>query len=183
MIKKDIESDGSIIIFKKGEKVDILSYETVNGMNWINCDKTKQDIEIENYNDENSSDGKIVYHTTKKDVIKSTNFENGIPIFTASIKIVVDRVEIYGDREKLNKSIQLNDINEESKRLVEAKIKKEFSDALSVLRENKADLIGIYYQFYQKSRKDFKNFLKNLDDSEDFLNFVVFLLNITVEAD
>ena len=181
--QKEIQSDGSVVVFKNGKKVDVFDSKILSGMNWINPNKAEQDIVIERYNDEMLKNAKVVYHTNKKQITKSTNFENNIPIFSVSIKVFVDRVEVYGDRDVLNESIQLNQINNETKRLIETKIKKEFADSLSYLRKNKTDLIGVYYQFYQKNRGNFKNFLKSLEDREDFLNFVVFKLNITVEAD
>lgn len=181
--KKELKNEGKVVIFKNGKRVDVFSPEVMQGMNFLKYKKTQDNIVLENFSDGELTNAKVVYFLNKKKIIKIPSFENGVPVMNYAIKLYLDRVEMYKDRNELQRTIQLNNINEKSKLEIESKVKKEISKAIEKLRENKSDLIEVYSNFYLKKRKDFVSFLKNLDDKDDFLSFVVFNFNIEVEAD
>ena len=181
--KQEIKFYGKVAVFREGKLRSIFSPEVVRGMNWLSCQKTQENIVIDNYSDDELTNAKVVYFLSKKQIIKNASFENGVPVLTISLKLYLDRVEIHGDRNELKKTIQLDNINEKISRELENKIKGEMALALSNLRENKTDLVDFYSDFYLKQRKEYKKYLKNLDDEEDFLNGMILQVNIKIEAD
>ena len=62
-------------------------------------------------------------------------------------------------------------------------LKQQFADALKVLRDNKADVIGISDKFYKSNRKEYNKFINKMGTEDDFINFVNFKLNLTIQAD
>ena len=66
---------------------------------------------------------------------------------------------------------------------LELEIKKNFAEALEVLRKNKTDVIGVRDKFERENRKQFRKFLDGLDDPDDYLNHINFQLVVRVQPD
>ena len=181
--KQAIENTGEIVIFKNGKKVDILSKEVVEGANWINSKTTEKNLVIENFSDDEVSNATIVYYLNRKDVIKSVYFQNETPVFLASIRLHIDRVEIFGEKKQSLKNIHLANLSEEAINRIQNEVKTQFATALEKLRSEKCDIMGIYREFYNKDRSDFVRFLDQLEDKEDFLNHVIFGITIDIVTD
>ena len=118
-----------------------------------------------------------------KIVSVKTDFQNNIPLFVANINLGVQLSEIDTKAQKVKQNVQNTQITEEIAQKLEQKIKAEFAKVLQILRENKADVIGVYDSFFTHNRKEFLKFLSSLDDSESFLNDVVFMLNLKIQQD
>ena len=181
--QKEIKNDGSVALFFKGRMVKVLSGDQADNMNWVNCDNTIKSVKIENLTDDELTNATANYLIKKKEVVKSPRFENGTPVITYFIKLFVDRNEVYADRSELNKSIQINNINELVSKKIEQKVKEQFARALTILRQEKTDIIGVYRDFYEKRRSEFKKYLENLEDSEDFMKNIIFEVKVKVVAD
>ena len=180
---KNIENTGEVALFKGGKFIEILDKEIVSGLNWTNVKNNKKSIVLENFSDGEINNAKVIYYLDKKDIIKSVSFKNGVPVYMPSIRLHIDRIEIYGDKKDEKENIYLFNLNEESVKRIQFEVKKQYSNAINKLRETKTDLLGVYRDFYTKDRRNFLKFLDSLSDKDDFLNYVVFNLNIELLTD
>ena len=181
--KQQIKNDGGIILFKEGKMIDVLDNRFLEGVNWINPKDRKENIVIKNFSDEEVKNANIAYYLDEKDVIKTVSFQNNIPVYTASIRIHIDRIEIFGEKEEDGTNIQLINLTEKAKRRIQYEIKSQFANSINTLRKHNADVIGIYREFYTKDRQRFLNFLNSLENKEEYLNNIIFEVYVEIITD
>ena len=66
---------------------------------------------------------------------------------------------------------------------LDEKLKKQFSKALKVMRDNQTDVIGINDMFLKKNRNDYNKFIEEIGEAENFLNYVNFKINFVLKSD
>lgn len=178
--QKEIKNEGDAALFKDGKFLGVVSQQILQGINWINPDSEKGLITIANFSDENFDNAKLIFNLQDKYVAKSVRFENGCPIFSSSINIVAQLVEVQGDKKDSMTNTQVENMSEKLQDEIQNQVRAQFSEGLNYLRENKTDIMGVYNMFYRRERKNFKKFLDSLEDKDDFLNYVMFELVVRV---
>lgn len=180
--KMEIENNGDAILLKNGKMVAKLDVDMLNGMNILNPRSKHQIINIEDI----EKDDQLVnmgYRVADKKVIINTKFENGYPLFVAELILSVDLVEIEGVKEGLKVNTEFSNVTNEVATKIEHKVKQQFTKSLNLIRECKADVMGINDTFYRNNRKEYEKYIRDNGGVDEFLNNVIFKLNILVQPD
>lgn len=178
----EVENDGQAILLKNGKKVENLTVDQLNGINMLNQKSKNQIIKI--YDVEKSGENvNLVYRIVNKKILTNTSFENGYPLYVCQLILNMDLAEIEGEHQSLKIPTEFSEITEDVSTKLVSEIKKQFTNSLNLLRENKTDVIGINKSFYKNNRKDYENFIKEHGGEDEFLNQVIFKLNIIVQPE
>ncbi len=180
--EKHIVNQGEAVLVKNGKFAEKLSAEELKGINLLNSDAIRQNITIENVN----MQGNLVdmtYKIRNKNVNVSTKFENGYPVFDAHLVLGMELVEINGNHVDLKVNTEFSHINPEIQDKLDEKIKKLFANAVKILRENNADVIGVTEKFFRKNRAEYQKFIAKTGSAESFINYVNFKLSLIIRAD
>lgn len=181
--QSQILNKGDAVLLRDGQKVALLDVDNLNSINLLSNKRSLDSITITDVETEDGKKVDMTFIVKNKVVSVKTDFQNNIPLFVANINLGVQLSEIDTKAQKVKQNVQNTQITEEIALKLEQKIKAEFAKVLQILRENKADVIGVYNSFFTHNRKEFLKFLSSLDDSESFLNDVIFMLNLKVQQD
>lgn len=179
---KQILNQGEAVLLKNGKLVEKLSIEQLNGINLLNPKALNQIVTI---NDVKFEDKTLSFNfrIKNKKVLTSTKFENGIPIYLAQLILGLELVEIVGEHEEIKINTEFSEITPEIAKKLDYQIKKEFTDALKVLRENKTDVIGINDKFFRENRNSYLKYIDKIKEIDNFINFVNFKLSLIIQPD
>ena len=157
-------------VFLNGKFKYLFTKEQMRGVNWIVESDLQKNLTINGVSEQGLNDASITFTISKHSVTPKVNFLNGKPYVTYEISLTMTPVEIIEANEgaRAIKEITLTD---ELKQKICDVVKSEVAMSLSVMREQKIDVIGIYKLVYNKYRP-FMDFLDTLQDREDFLNYV-----------
>ena len=147
--KIELVNDGSVLIIKNGKQGREISREVLRGINWFNTKTTGAVLTLEDINDENFENARLVYRVNKKQIKDFVEYENGRPVYNMSLKLFVTLTEVNGDKEDLMKKHEPSYISDKVQEKVEELVKSQIRDALDILIEQKADVLGIYDKFYR----------------------------------
>lgn len=180
--QKNILNKGEAVLLKRGKLAEKLSIDQLNGINLLNSKSLNQiitinDVEIGGFKH------KLSYRIKHKKLNKITYFENGSPVFNSMLVLGLELVEVEGQHEDIKLNTEFSRINEQMHQKLDAVIKQQFTDAIKVLRENKADVIGISDKFYKEHRKEYNKFIEKIGEEDNFINFVNFKINLVIESD
>ena len=178
-VDKKLKNTAEILLFKEGKKLAVLDEDFLENLNLVLGGDKKQNIIIDD--EENSQ--KTVFYIDKKSIAIDTKIKNNIPIFSVFTKLYLSRVEVLGEQGEIKYNLSYNDIDDDMQKKIEKKVKEEFSKVVEMMKENKSDLLGVYYNFYRNNRKDFKKYLLLLEDKYDFLDNIIFELKVRVVPD
>ena len=170
-------------MLREGKQVAKLNVDNLNSLNLLNNKKSMDSIKIENVDIENNNNVDMIFLVKNKKIAIKSVFENNIPIFVINITLGIQLTEINAKGQKIEKEVQFTDINKEIETKVQSKLKTQFAQTLKILRDSKADIIGVYDKFYRENRAKFIKFLNSLDNKDDYLNNVVFMLNLKIQPD
>ena len=181
--QSQILNRGEAVVLREGKQVAKLNVDNLNSLNLLNNKKSMDSIKIENVDIENNNNVDMIFLVKNKKIAIKSVFENNIPIFVINITLGIQLTEINAKGQKIEKEVQFTDINEEIETKVQSKLKTQFAQTLKILRDSKADIIGVYDKFYRENRAKFIKFLNSLDNKDDYLNNVVFILNLKIQPD
>lgn len=180
--QKKLTNKGDAVILKRGELVTKFSSEQLNALNLLNSKSIKQIVNIEDVKlDSGIHD--LSYRIRNKRVLKSTKFENGYPVFQAQVILGMELTEVKGMNENFKENTEISEMNKEIKEKLNLKLKKQFTDALKILIENKTDIINITEEFFKNDRKAFNKYIKNLNSIDEFISHVNFKVSIIINTD
>ena len=180
--QKHILNKGEAVLLKEGKLAEKLTVDQLNGINLLNTSSVNQIITIDDV-ELNGYMHKLSYRIKNKRINPVTYFENGSPVYSAQLILGLELVEVEGEHEHIKVNTEFSKINPEMHKKLDSKLKRQFTEALKVLRDNKADVIGISDTFYQKHRKDYNKFIKEHEREDDFITFVNFKINLVIQAD
>lgn len=178
----DIINEGEAVLLKDGRMVDILSIDELNGINLLNKKALNQIITVNNV----ELDGEkfdLSYKIKDKKVLINTKFENDIPVFSAQLILGLELVEVKGNHETFVINTEFSKISKDVENALDNQIKKIFTDALKVMRENKTDVLGINEIFFNSNRNSYKKFIEKIGDVDNFIDFVNFKLSLIIQPD
>ncbi len=178
--KKELINDGSELIVKDGKKVDIISSDFLRGVNWFNSHTIGSILTLDDITDENFTHSQLIFRVNKKHIQQFLEYENGTPVYNASIKLYVSLIEVDGDKNDRSKKFESSYISPQIREKVEEFVKKDVQMVLEKLVKDKTDILEIYSKFYSKKRAETKKFVKTLDHVDDFLGKVAFKFTVTV---
>lgn len=176
----ELVNNRSEMILKNGKKQKLLGSEIVDGLNWFNSKVNGQLVILDDFNDENYTNSKFVYQVVNKQIRQKPIYEDGYPVLLTNIRVFLSLSEVDGKRTQLEKNYEENYISSEVKKRVEEYVKKQISDALNVLREERSDVLNIYERFYKFKRSETKKFLNTIDDEQDFFENVIIKVVVNV---
>ena len=168
------------MILKNGRKQKLLTSQIVHGLNWFNSKANEQLIILDDFNDANFSDAKLVYKVVSKQIRQKAEFEDGYPVLLTNIRVFVSLNEINGDKNDLSNHYESNYISPEVRSRAEEFVKKQITKSLEVLKQEKSDVLNFYDKFFKSRRSQTKKFVSNLDSVEDFLENIVFKVIVNV---
>ena len=180
--KKTIINEGEAVLLKEGKMVDLLTIDELNGINLLNKKALNQIISIKDI-ELNGQKFDLSYKIKNKKVLINTKFENDIPIFSAQLILGVELVEVKGNHKTVVINTEFSEITGEVEKALDKEIKKQFTNALKVLRENKTDVISINEKFFNDNRKEYKKYIEKIEDIDNFINFVNFKLSLIIQPD
>lgn len=170
------------MLIKNGKLVEKLSTNHLNGINLLNRKSVNQIITVKDV-DYNDNKYDFSYRIKNKKITTATKFENGNPIYSSYLILGLELVEIEGEHEKLKVNTEFSEMPPQIKEKIDEEIKKQFTEAINILRKNKADVIGIHNKFFREHRKEYKKFVKDIAQKDDFLDYVNFKLNLKLQSD
>ncbi len=179
--EKKILNEGKAVLLKNGKLMETLSVDLLNGINLLNIESVNQIITIKE--DKEEKPLKYSYRIKNKRISTVTNFENGFPIYGAQLILGLELVEIDGNHENLKVNTEFSDIKPQVQKKIDQNLKKQFTDAVEVLRKNKTDVIGINEAFFKAHRKEYLHFLEEIGGADNFLDYVNFKVNFVLESD
>lgn len=180
--KENLVNCGKSILIKNGKKAEVIDVDMLNAINLLNPKSKNQIIRIKDVEKE----GKKVnlnFKVLDKKIVKSSKFENGYPVFVAKVNLGVNLVEVEGVEENLKLNTDFSGIDKEVAEKLDIEIKRQYADAITLLKKHNADVIEINRQFFTSNRKEYLNFIYFNGGAENFLNFVTFKLIVSVEPD
>ena len=179
---KHIVNEGQAVLVKDGKFAQKLTLDELNGINLLNKNAILQNVTIENVMQQDRLVD-MTYKVKSKNINISTRFENGFPVFDAQLVLGMELIEINGEHKNLRVNTEFSHINKEVKRKLDEKIKRQFSNAVKVLRENKADILSTTGHFLRNNRQQYNQFISEIGSAEDFLDYVNFKISLIIRAD
>lgn len=180
--QKHIVNKGEAVLLKEGKLAEKLSVDQLNGINLLNNKSVNQIVTIDNVEIEGHMH-KLSYRIKNKKINPRPFFQNGSPIYSAQLILGLELVEVEGEHENIKVNTEFSKITTEIRKKLDSELKRQFTNAIKVLRDNKADVIGISEAFYKAHRKEYETFIKEIEKEENFINFVNFKINLSLQAD
>ena len=176
-----IVNDGSCLLIKNGKMQAHMTKEQLRGLNWLNSSTSGAVITLENFSDQTFDEARLIYKVQREQVLDKVEFENGVPVYTANIKLFVSLMEANGSKEELTESREVAYISDEVRELIEKQVKTEINSSLEFLSTQNCDTLGMYEKFYENCRAQTKNYLQTHSlQPEDFLKNVVFKVIVSL---
>ncbi len=180
--QKQITNNGEAVLLKSGKLVEKLSANHLNGINLLNRKSVNQIVTVKDV-DYNGGKYDFSYRIKRKRINTATKFQNGVPIYSSHLVLGLELVEIEGEHERLKVNTEFSEMPPQIKKKIDEEIKKQFTEAMNILRKNKADVIGIHNKFFRDNRKAYKKFIKDIKSKDDFLDYVNFKINLELKSD
>ena len=176
-----IVNDGSCLLIKNGKMQAHMTKEQLRGLNWLNSSTSGAVITLENVSDQTFDEARLIYKVQREQVLDKVEFENGVPVYTANIKLFVSLMEANGSKEELTESREVAYISDEVRELIEKQVKTEINSSLEFLSTQNCDTLDMYEKFYENCRAQTKNYLQTHSlQPEDFLKNVVFKVIVSL---
>lgn len=179
---KHILNKGEAVLIKNGKMVEKLTVDQLNGINLLNRESINQIVKIKDVQLEGKKLN-LSYRIKNKLINTVLKFENGLPIYGAQLILGLELVEIEGEHENLKINTEFSTMTPEIIEKLDAEIKRQFTDALKILRINKTDVIGITEAFFKTYRKEFTKLVNQIDEVDNFINYVNFKLSLVLQSD
>lgn len=179
--KEYILNDGTVCVFKNGKKSLELSPENMKNLNILLNNNQEGTLKIENVQDELYKNSNIVLNVTDKSLKFNPKFINEKPILNIEIDLTVLVEEV--DEENPDKSFLKRNKEFLTPALIEKTKETVKNNALEIIdycKENKADLIGVYENFYRKQYKDFEKYYNKVQ--EKYLDGVEYNISVKVSS-
>lgn len=179
--KEYILNDGTVCVFKNGKKSLELSPENMKNLNILLNNNQEGTLKIENVQDELYKNSNIVLNVTDKSLKFNPKFKNEKPILNIEIDLTVLVEEV--DEENPDKSFLKRNKEFLTPALIEKTKETVKNNALEIIdycKENKADLIGVYENFYRKQYKDFEKYYNKVQ--EKYLDGVEYNISVKVSS-
>ena len=176
-----IVNDGSCLLIKNGKMQAHMTKEQLRGLNWLNSSTSGAVITLENFSDQTFDEARLIYKVHREQVLDKVEFENGVPVYTANIKLFISLMEANGSKEELTESREVAYISDEVRELIEKQVKTEINSSLEFLSTQNCDTLDMYEKFYENCRAQTKNYLQTHSlQPEDFLKNVVFKVIVSL---
>ena len=176
-----IVNDGSCLLIKNGKMQAHMTKEQLRGLNWLNSSTSGAVITLENFSDQTFDEARLIYKVQREQVLDKVEFENGVPVYTANIKLFISLMEANGSKEELTESREVAYISDEVRDLIEKQVKTEINSSLEFLSTQNCDTLDMYEKFYENCRAQTKNFLQTHSlQPEEFLKNVVFKVIVSL---
>ena len=176
-----IVNDGSCLLIKNGKMQAHMTKEQLRGLNWLNSSTSGAVITLENFSDQTFDEARLIYKVQREQVLDKVEFENGVPVYTANIKLFVSLMEANGSKEELTESREVAYISDEVRELIEKQVKTEINSSLEFLSTQNCDTLDMYEKFYENCRAQTKNYLQTHSlQPEEFLKNVVFKVIVSL---
>lgn len=176
-----IVNDGSCLLIKNGKMQAHMTKEQLRGLNWLNSSTSGAVITLENFSDQTFDEARLIYKVQREQVLDKVEFENGVPVYTANIKLFISLMEANGSKEELTESREVAYISDEVRELIEKQVKTEINSSLEFLSTQNCDTLDMYEKFYENCRAQTKNYLQTHSlHPEDFLKNVVFKVIVSL---
>ncbi len=179
--KEYILNDGTVCVFKKGKKSLELTPENMKNLNILLNNNQEGTLKIENVQDKLYKNSNIVLNVTDKSLKFNPKFKNGKPILNIEINLTVLVEEV--DEENPDKSFLKRNKEFLTPALIEKTKETVKINALKITdycKENKADLIGVYENFYRKQYKDFEKYYNKAQ--EKYLDGIEYNISVKVSS-
>ena len=180
---KFLESDGSVAVVWKGNKVGELSREEILALNWINEKTEWTKLELDNFTDENINNAKVVLNVNDKAVKFDTSFEDGKPVVVANVDMKATIFEVVQEEQTEKMYFSKNMFFTKSlKNAIANKINDMFNSAYKKAQSLNADIFNFYELFNKQQTQEFKNYLQTIDNEEEYIKNIEVKLNIKAEG-
>lgn len=180
---KFLESDGSVAVVWKGNKVGELSREEILALNWINEKTEWTKLELDNFTDENINNAKVVLNVNDKAVKFDTSFEDGKPVVVANVDMKATIFEVIQEEQTEKMYFSKNMFFTKSlKNAIANKINDMFNSAYKKAQSLNADIFNFYELFNKQQTQEFKNYLQTIDNEEEYIKNIEVKLNIKAEG-
>ncbi len=181
-VSYSIVNGGESLIFKNGFLKKQISSRDMKNINYFRGNFSTGALTIKDIGGEYFESADLTFNIYDKKMKKKVVFENGIPVFYTDLKFSIVLNGVEEDDGMFDENVDLYVITSEAADEIEKKVKKNMSDGLAVMREEKADIADFYTKMYNTDRKSFVRFLESLDDKDDYLNHVLFKTRVRVYA-
>lgn len=158
-------------VFNKGKFQYLLSEDEMSGVNWIVEGELQKMITITGINEQNMQDASITFAIDSHAISPDVSFIAGKPYVTFEVSLTLAPVEIIQTADDDQKSLKTITLSDEMQEKINDVVKREVAVALTKLRQEKTDVIGVYKLLYNHYRP-FMDFLDTLSDKTDFLRYV-----------
>ncbi len=158
-------------VFNKGKFQYLLSEDEMSGVNWIVEGELQKMITITGINEQDMQDASITFAIDSHSISPEVSFIAGKPYVTFEVSLTLAPVEIIQTADDDQKSLKTITLSDEMQEKINDVVKRKVAVALTKLRQEKTDVIGVYKLLYNHYRP-FMDFLDTLSDKTDFLRYV-----------
>lgn len=182
--KPPVENKGEGYLMAGGKGVKKMSAEEVYHMHWLKAVHTVRGVlTVEAVTDGQFENATLDFLIQKDRTRTVLSWEEGKP----KVKFVIPaRVKLQGVQEPFdqNKQIFLQDfkLTPYIQQRINDQIEEQVFASLTILKENKADIIGMHNHFRRKTFWKWKQFRESLEGENDYLNQMEFEVEVRIRA-
>ncbi len=181
MKQLQIINDGSCILIKNGKYQVELTKEQLQGLNWLNNSTSGSVVTLDNVSDDSFNNAKLIYKVQRKQILDRFEFQNGVPVYTANVKLYLTLMEVNGTKEEILKSKEPIYISETVRQLIEKQVKSEIMNSVEISKTNNCDTLDMFERFYDKKRTETRKLMETENiQPEDFFKNVVFKVIVSI---
>lgn len=178
-----LTSNGKCAIIKKGKKVRELTETERIALNILSLGDAKGVIGIKNFSEGSIVDADIVVQMVEKKSKIKTKFENGKPIVTFDIELIVKLDEMVVDYENIDiLSGVTSFMSDKMKNAFKDTINKSVFELINNMKTYKTDILFVYDNINRFHHKKLKNYINSLEDKSDYLSQIEFKTDIKIKS-
>ncbi|MDE6583294.1 MAG: hypothetical protein K2K31_01425 [Clostridia bacterium] len=179
---KEVLNDGDAYVFKDGKAIMFLDSDQVEDINLVCGGYKEGSLEIDHFTDDMFNDAKLSFEILNNTVRYRIVYQNDTPIFCIDLSLVLNLSEAVNKDNKIEENIEFKNLPDSMIGAIEKKVREKFANAISIMRDNKADIGNFYTVMYNSDKHKFLKFLESLEDSEDYLNNMVFKMSLKISS-
>ena len=177
--KKYLINDGTTYVFKKGKKYLVIEPEMIKKINLFANNAQEGVVKVENVSDDLYNNATIILTLQDKSIKIKPTFENGKPVYEASVDLTV-LIEEVMEEQPNKKFLRRNKafLTPALISKIEETVNQEMFEAIEFCKQNKVDLIDVYRQFYSLKNKEFENYYTQ--EKENYLDNIEYKTSVKI---
>ena len=177
---KKIENKNEIAILRDGELMGYLSEDEKFIYSLLSKPAHYQKFVLENINDENFTNSKVVFQEADKIVIPMCKFEDGKPVMEYNIwlSVMIDEVKSTENHDYASINGTENYLTDTVKNEFQKLVDEKLAATNKAMQENKYDVLNLYAKFNAYKYRKFQDYTKTLEDIREYMTDMSIKINL-----